>query len=396
MVAMSASQSASRIAFAAMLALAVAMGIGRFAFTPLLPMMQESDGLTLAEGGWLATANYMGYLAGALGAMAVTVERSMAIRGGLFAIGLVTLGMGLTHEYAIWLALRAAAGIASAWVMIYLSAWALERLAALNQPFLSGRIYAGVGLGIMAAGIASLVLMHFAWSAAAAWLLLGLVSLAVALLSAPVFRSRSTSAAASASASGSVRFVWQRDALCLVFAFAASGFGYIISATFLPAMARDLVRDPAVFGWAWPVFGAAALLSTLAVSALRGRLPLRHAWIASQLLMAAGIVLSAVWHDIAATIASGLIVGGTFMVITMAALQEARALAGARAVGLLSAMTAAFALGQLLGPLSVNLILARGGSLSTALILAAAVLVAGACVLVYKPAPAQTAKSLET
>ena len=65
------SPSPSRIAFTGLAALAVAMGIGRFAFTPVLPMMQGEGRLTLAQGGWLASANYVGYLAGALLAMFV-------------------------------------------------------------------------------------------------------------------------------------------------------------------------------------------------------------------------------------------------------------------------------------------------------------------------------------
>ena len=81
------------VALCALAALAVAMGIGRFAFTPLLPMMQADAGLTLAQGAWLASANYAGYLGGALTASLVTP--ATGIRGGLAAIGLTTVAMGL-------------------------------------------------------------------------------------------------------------------------------------------------------------------------------------------------------------------------------------------------------------------------------------------------------------
>src|SRR5258706_10839199 len=109
--------SGNQVAYAGMLALAVAMGIGRFAFTPLLPMMQDDYGFPVTDGAWLATANYAGYLAGALCAMAIAVNQAAAICGGLIAIGIATLGMGLTHDFAAWIALRAIAGIASAWVI---------------------------------------------------------------------------------------------------------------------------------------------------------------------------------------------------------------------------------------------------------------------------------------
>ena len=54
------------IGAAGLLSLAVAMGIGRFAFTPMLPLMVQAGQLDVAGGGWLAAANYAGYLLGAL------------------------------------------------------------------------------------------------------------------------------------------------------------------------------------------------------------------------------------------------------------------------------------------------------------------------------------------
>lgn len=378
--------SGNQLAAAGMLALAVAMGIGRFAFTPLLPLMQDEYGLTVAGGTWLATANYAGYFAGALVALAVPVPATAAIAGGMTAIGVATLGMGYTHDYSLWLALRALAGVASAWVMIYVSSWSLERLAAAGQPALNGRIFAGVGLGIAGTGLATLAMMHWRWSAAAAWIALGAGSLSVVVLVLPAFRTRFPATARAASAQRQpIR--WNSESMRLVGCFATSGFGYIIPATFLPAMAKEVIADPAIFGWSWPVFGAAALVSTLAVSAFR---PLgnRSLWVASQLLMAAGVALPALWHSMTAIILAGLLVGGTFMVITMAAVQAARAIAGPQSVGLLSAMTAAFAIGQLLGPLSARALLNTGSGLMAALLIASGVLAAGACAL-YERTPAR-------
>ena len=379
--------SGNRIAGAAMLALAVAMGVGRFAFTPLLPMMQDSYALTVADGAWLATANYAGYLAGALAALALPVSAATAITGGMLLIGLTTLGMGCTHEYSLWLALRALAGVASAWVMIYVSPWSLGRLVALSKPALNGRIFAGVGLGIATAGLASLAMMYSHRSAASAWGAFGAGSLLVAALVAPVFIAPPSAAARTAPSLPRQSVRWDSESMRLVGCFATSGFGYIIPATFLPAMAKEVISDPAIFGWSWPVFGAAALVSTLAVSAFR---PVgnRRLWAASQFLMASGVALPALWHSMTAIILAGLLVGGMFMVITMSAVQAARAIAGAQPVGLLSAMTAAFAIGQLLGPLSARALLNTGGGLASALLIASGVLAAGACAL-FERTPAR-------
>src|SRR5260221_7073072 len=151
-----------RIALAGLAALAVAMGIGRFAFTPILPMMLQDAGLSVAGGGWLASANYLGYFAGALWAgmpHAARVPGAVAIRAGLAAIALSTLVMMLDAGFAAWAVLRFIARVASAWGLVHTSAWVLERIAPLGRPILAGVLFAGVGGGIVGAGSLGALLM---------------------------------------------------------------------------------------------------------------------------------------------------------------------------------------------------------------------------------------------
>ena len=362
-----------RIALAGLAALAVAMGIGRFAFTPILPMMQQDHGLSVAAGGWLASANYAGYLLGALWAGAMRVDAARAIRAGLAAIALATLAMGLTANFAAWMLLRLIAGLASAWVLIHASSWCLERLAPLGRPLLSGVLFAGVGKGLVVAGLACVLLMAMHAGSAAAWLVLGALSAVTTAVVWGVFQS---SNGKTSNAGEPHRWSWAQARLVL--AYGGYGFGYIIPATFLPVMARQVVADPAVFGWAWPVFGAAAVASTLAVSLLSERYGSRAAWIGSQLTMAVGVAAPVVWPGIGGIVLSALCVGGTFVVITMVGIQEARLVAGPHAARLIAAMTAAFAAGQIVGPLSVSAIAGAGGGFSAALLIACVVLVASA------------------
>src|SRR5258706_7784111 len=148
---LSRSMSAWASALAGLAALAVAIGIGRFAFTPILPMMQQDFGLSVSEAGWLASANYTGYLVGALSAIGLRLQSATAIRAGLLAIGLSTLAMGPEHSFALWVALLAVAGIAGAWGLVFVSTWALGRLALLGGSNLGGAGCAGVGAGIWGA-----------------------------------------------------------------------------------------------------------------------------------------------------------------------------------------------------------------------------------------------------
>jgi MFS family permease len=128
------------------------------------------------------------------------------------------------------------------------------------------------------------------------------------------------------------------------------GFGYILPATFLPALARTVVDDPRLFGLAWPVFGATAAVSTVLAGWLMRRVSRLRVWAASQLLMGVGVLLPGLWVNGATIALSALLVGGTFMVITLAGVQEMRARAPAQAARLVGRITAAFAFGQIAGP----------------------------------------------
>ncbi len=321
-----------RVALAGLAALAVAMGIGRFAFTPLLPMMQADSGLSLIAGGWLASANYLGYLFGALSA-GFFRRSGRVIRLGLLVIAGTTLAMGITHQTAVWAALRLAAGMASAWVLVH---------------------------------------------ASEAWIVLGAVSLLSTLLIWNVF-----SPSGSAGRGRETR-QWSAQWWPLVLCYGAFGFGYIIPATFLPAMARGEIADPALFGWAWPAFGAAAAASTLAVAVLSRHFTDRRLWAMSQLVMALGVGAPLAVHGLAGILIAALCVGGSFMVVTMTGMQEALQVAGAQAARLMAAMTAAFATGQILGPVFASLLIEARGGLSGALLAGCLLLATSAFALLPK------------
>ena len=355
------------------------MGIGRFAFTPILPMMQDDAGLSVAQGAWLASANYAGYLIGALWAARRAIRPEVAIRAALLAIGLATLGMGLAADFASWVALRGLAGIASAWALVHVSSWCLEQLAPLRQPALNGAVFSGVGCGIMVAGGLCLALMSLGADSAHAWLALGILSLAVAVLVWPVLGV--DAAAAGPSSAVEEKYRWSADAVRLVLCYGAFGFGYIIPATFVPLMAKQAVQDAAIFGWAWPLFGLTAAASTLIVAPLLRVLGNRRLWILGALAMACGVAGPSVLPGVAGIALAAVLVGGTFMVITMAGMQEARRVAGLHAPVLMAAMTAAFAAGQIIGPLCASYVAGREGGFSVALVLACGLLVLSAMAL---------------
>ncbi len=370
--------SPAAVATIGLLSLASAMGIGRFSLTPILPLMQHDAGLTMAQGGWLACANYLGYLAGALICIILSPPPAAAIRWGLAGTGLFTLAMGLTDLERLWLVWRFLSGGASAFVLIGVSAWAMPILIRQGREEWSGRVFAGVGAGVAFAGLFGLVAGLDAWGSRVSWIVLGLVAVALAaLLWSPLQdRTRATST------SKPQRHVLPGRAILAAACYLAFGYGYIIPATFLPAMARGYIDHPATFGLIWPVFGIAAAISTIAASRLGRGLAPWQLWTRAQWVLAFGVLLPALHVNVATLLLSAICVGGTFMVITMAGIKEALRLGGAPASLAVGVMTSAFAVGQILGPLTVSLLAGSGHGFTLASALAAFGLVASNCVLI--------------
>ncbi len=329
------------------------MGVGRFAFTPLFPLMVR-DGLLDSEvGALLAAANYLGYLVGALGASQIRVKSATVLALGLIGTVAVTAAVGWTSSVPSWAILRFVAGVMSAWTLVATSAWGLGWLASLGRPHLAGVIFAGVGLGIAAAGMFCLVVAGPEVSALKMWVELAFLAAIAALIPLTVSRLLPVPIIDTAAP---VPQISSRNPPSntggLIVCYTLFGFGYIIPATYLPALARQLVDDPQVFGWAWPLFGTAAALSTVVVSLGMKNTNRLSVWAGSHLLMAIGVLLPCIWASITSVVMAALLVGGTFMVITMLGMQEVRSRAQGNATVALGRMTAGFASGQLMGPVA--------------------------------------------
>ncbi len=333
-----------------MMEVAVEMGVGRFAFTPMLPLMTRDGLLDTSGGAWLASSNYLGYLLGALTVSRIRVSSRVLLPASLAGIVAVTAAMGAGNGGMIaWLALRFAAGGLSAWAFVLTNAWALERLALAQRPDLAGVVYAGVGLGIALVG--AFCVVAAGPGVPAQWLWLGLGALSAVAVALPLLLrdgSRDTAAVAIRKQSAPTE---SSDGTSLVICYGLVGFGYILPATFLPALARNIVDDPRIFGLAWPVFGVAAGLSTIVGARAFRHLNRLRVWAGCHLVMAVGVVMPSVWLSPTSIAIAALLVGGTYLVPGMIGMQEAQARATGDPTALLGRMTAAFAIGQIGGPL---------------------------------------------
>jgi MFS family permease len=374
---LSASPGPWPIALAGLVALAVAMGIGRFAFTPILPMMLSDGVVDLRGASWLASANYLGYM---LGALLCTLQPwlwarfrwlpmlayASLVRAGLIATGGLTLAMAWQMPGA-WPGLRFAAGITSGVVFVYTSGWCLSRLARLGVPAMGGIIYAGPGVGIIVSGLLASGMVAWHWTAATGWLIFGVLAF---VLSASVWHilkggdERLAPLAARVAGKSGAEPVRHGRAEMTIFTlvYGLAGFGYIITATFLPVIARAALPGSAWLDLFWPIFGLGVTVGALLATRLPPGKDFRLLLSGCYFLQALGIAAS-LWSPSLAGFAIGsLLLGLPFTAITFFAMQEARRLRPATAASFMGLFSATYGVGQILGPPLVALLLKNTAS----------------------------------
>jgi MFS family permease len=353
------------------------MGVGRFVYTPILPLMHAQAGLSAGAGANLATANYIGYLLGALaGILAPALVRSPALlRTSLIVLAGSLAAMPATHSTTVWIALRLLAGVTSALIFVIAVNSVLSHLRE-HPAHLPGWAFGGVGAGIALSGLLVLVLRSVADWRAAWWASAALAAvLAVASWNLRPEASEASPAATAESgraATDGPRTRTHRWFTALFASYTLEGIGYIVAGTFLVAAIGQ--SSP---GWlgsgAWVLVGLAAVPSSALWAWLGRRWSRPDLLIAALVIQAVGIALPALISGVTAALVSAVLFGATFIGVSTLALAAGAHLQFPRSVALL---TAGYSVGQILGPLIVAPLLHHG--YHQALILAAVIVLAAA------------------
>lgn len=350
-------------------ALAAGMGVGRFVYTPILPLMQARAGLSAGAGAHLATANYVGYLAGALAGIALPalVRSRTVLRGSLLLLTATLAAMPATHSTTMWAALRLLAGAASALVFVVAVSALLHHLRE-HPAHLPGWAFGGVGAGIALSGALVLVLRSVADWRTAWW---ASAALSV-VLAAAAWNLRPETPPAPRPTAGIAPVRTHRWFGALFVSYTLEGVGYIVAGTFLVAAIGQ--GSP---GWvgsgAWVLVGLAAVPSSALWARLGRRRSLPDLLLAALVVQAVGIALPALVDGVATALVSAALFGATFLGVSTLALAAGAGLRFPRSVALL---TAGYSVGQILGPLLAAPLLHDG--YRPALLLAALVVLTAA------------------
>jgi MFS family permease len=371
-------------ALAGAVGMAVAMGFGRFSYTPILPGMMLDLPLTPGEAGVIAASNFVGYLLGAVLAglsFAQGRERVIAL-GMLLATTLLLCAMGLATSVVVFSLIRFLAGVASAFSMIMISQIVLTRGAAAGRTYVQSLHFAGVGLGIAASSLMvwllpasqgdALANWREAWFAGAFLAMLGTACVALALPEGPPTTGKPVA---------EPPLVWTRPLAALTLTYGLFGFGYVITATFLVAMARAGAVDHTVEFLCWLVTGLSAAVSVALWRLAVPRIGVVGIYLVGLVVEALGVFLTVLLPFPAAPLIGGLLLGATFMMITAFGLQIGRALAPMSQRRALAIMTAAFGVGQIAGPLVAGWLAGNTGSFTAPTLIASVVLLLCAVII---------------
>lgn len=369
-----------KTALGGMIALAAAMGIGRFVYTPILPYMTDALSLTKSDAGLIAAANYLGYLIGALAGATglLSGNRRSWMLWTIAASALTTASMAATGSPYMFMLLRFCGGLASSLMMVFSSTLIFERLANAGRSDLTYVHFAGVGAGISGSAVlvAWLGASGIGWSGQ--WIATGALAFAglaaIAFLIPPADGDSPTVATA-----GGTRI--DRRIYPLATAYGLFGFGYVVTTTFISAIVRQTPAISYIEPYVWVVVGLAALPSVALWAWVGRRIGNPASFALACLTEAAGVAATVLFTDPAIVLTGAALTGGTFVGITAVGLFTARDLAlgsGADPRRVIALMTGAFGLGQMIGPAFAGYVAEFTGTFTAPTLVAALTLVIAA------------------
>jgi len=360
-----------------MMALATALGIGRFVYTPILPSMLEALLFTTTEAGVVASANFVGYLAGAFvssRSFMIGNARSWLLTG-LAISAASTAAMAVPSGLIAFVGLRFAGGMASAIVIVCASTLVLERLSSSGATALSGVHFAGVGFGISisAALVSLLAWLGLEWRAQ--WIGSGVLATITGGVAAAMIPSAKENAGSTATGgSGGM----PGRLFALIGAHGLFGFGYVITSTFLVNIVRHASAAAAIEPWVWALVGLAAIPSVTVWWWLGKHIGVLKAYAVGCLIEAIGVCASVEWTTVSGICVAAVLLGGTFMGITALGFIGAQKLSIDRPQRAMGQITTSFALGQMIGPTLAGYLDEQLGSFRLPTLLAVGALVLAA------------------
>ncbi|MEB7853047.1 MFS transporter [Staphylococcus equorum] len=376
-------QKAYRQLILGMICLFIVMAIGRFAYTPIMPFMQQTGHMDNQSAGLLATINYLGYLIGAIIPIWIVVFSKVTDLKVYLLINIVsTILMGLFDNFTLWIIFRLIAGITSGTVFVLASNVALEALRAANKGRISGMLYSGVGLGIFTSSIfIFLFTTENNWKIT--WILLGVFALVMG--SFVFFGMRQNSNVENETQTLNEKEDKPKVKLNKKFirgfsiAYFCEGAGYIITGTFLVAIVKSIPEFADYAALSWMFVGLGAIPSTILWSMMAEKLGYSKATNLAFILQIIAVILPVFSESITSLVISSILFGATFLGLTTLFMSKAQTLMfqSNSKINLVASLTVIYSLGQMIAPALSGVLIGESGNYNAALIFASIILCVG-------------------
>lgn len=368
-----------KVLAAGIFSLILTLGPARFAYTPLLPLMQQQAHLGVAAAGWLASINYLGYLSGAIVASLISdlVLKDRLYRAGLALAVATTWMMGITTSFTIWLVSRYLAGLSGAAGMLLGSGLILNWLIRHNHRSELGVHFSGVGLAIVVSAAAGLAMDHWSLDWRHQWYLFTVLGAASLL---PAWAWLPSPAAATVSLPGKAMADDPPSPLLLrlmTASYFCAGVAYVVSATFIVAIIDRLSSVTGYGALAFLVIGVTAAPSCILWDLVARRVGNFNALIAAGILQIAGIVLPVLVDGLTPTLCGAALFGASVMGIVSLMLTMAGRYYPRHPAKMMGKLTVAYGLAQVIVPAITGTLAVHLGSYQSGLYLAAGVMVIG-------------------
>ncbi|MEE3502010.1 YbfB/YjiJ family MFS transporter [Acidiphilium acidophilum] len=382
--------AAARVMAAGVASMVLTLGLARFLYTPLLPLMQSQAHLSVAGGGWLATINYAGYMTGTLLAASVgDLAAKFRLYRALLIVALIgTAGMGLTTSMIVWAMLRFAAGVSAVAGLLLSSGLVMNWLRQHGRRLELGIHFGGVGLGIAVSGMLAIA-MAGSLNWADQWIIAGAAGL---LLLIPAWLWMPPPTPIAGQRATMPDHPPTRLWLTLFnIAYFCAGVGYVVSATFIVAIAA---HNPALHGdgnFIWVAVGLGAIPACPLWDRIARRTGDKPALLAAFALLLLSIVLAALTTGPEGIFLGAILYGASFNGITSMTLSIIGRLYPSNPATAMARLTISFGAAQIIAPAASGIIATMTGSYRGALFMAAATMLIGMAVLAALPRPAPIA-----
>ena len=361
-------------------ALTIAIGIGRFSYTPILPYMISELNLTTTEAGLIASSNYLGYLLGSL--IPIFPQFPKNIRSifiySIFISIISLFAMGLTNTFEVFILIRFIHGIFSAFVLILGTSLIVSHVQKKGKIFLGTAHFSGVGLGMALSAIvvSYLGFLNFKWDEL--WFSIGILAI---ILSFQIIKFTPIQKA-EVKYNLKSKHKTSLGFSLITISYGLYGFGYVAFGTFISTMSRLTPGLEKTEPYVWFVVGVTGIPSVFFWNWFGSKIGNDIGLFLANLILGLGVLFSVLINNEFGIFISCILFGLSFVPITSMCLLEGQKRFSGSFIVSTAILTFSFSIGQMIGPYLSGLLTDYYGSFFFSMIISGIVLIFGSLLMI--------------